>query len=491
MNDFEQKVLQGIISCGVKSGSKIGVAVSGGADSISLLNAVYEIVKNCQVNQNVSQKKNSQQNVIYLQPEINVITVNHNIRSAEESGGDAKFVQNFCSKLNSLQLMGDGPEVHCKNSLHSINVSCTIVELEPGLVRKTANERGQGIEDAARVLRYEAFERFIKNKNLDYLFLAHNQNDQVETVLMRFLSGGAMETLAGIKAVRGAFVRPMLDISRAEIEAYLCKAKLAWRTDSTNADTAYLRNKIRLKVVPFLNENFGNWTQAVLSGAKRAQADSQVIAALVDEIELREVKGGVCIATGEAVAGDLGAAASFDKMPAPVKERVLLKACSFAGETMRVPLAFIDEFLRQAESGKNVNLQFHNVEISVKNNSIFVRKSVKTHTQTVFSVIIEDKGTYEFPFGELVISQSGKVFINEKPVAENVELPCCIRSSQLDDEVQTADGKMKKICDIYSDWHVPVELRCSIPVLQKLSGKKQEIICIFGGVYGFNNWVVK
>lgn len=486
MNEFENKVLQGLLSCGVKSNSKIGVAVSGGADSISLLTAIYEIVKSCE---NKTKSSDNSYSSFNLYPEINVITVNHNIRPQEESGGDAAFVKKYCSDLNSIQLSGDNPESHYKNSLRAINVNCSIVELEKGLVEKTCTERGQGIEDAARYLRYKVFEQFIKEKKLDYLCLAHNQNDQVETVLMRFLTGGAMESLAGIKAVREKYIRPMLDISRAEIEAYLCKAGVSWRTDSTNADTAYMRNKVRLKLVPFLNEVFGNWQPAVLSGAKRAQADSRAMAALVDQIELCKVENGVCFSAG--VLSEENANVSFFSMPVAVKERVLLKACSLAGETMRVPLAFIDEFLRQFESGKNINLQFHNVEISSKNNSIFVRKSVKTHTQMVFSAIIEDKGTYQLPFGDAVISDSGEVFVNGQIVACGIELPCCIRSAQLDDEIKTSDGKMKKINDIFSSWHVPNELRCSIPVLQKLSGKTQDVVCIFGGVYGFNNWVVK
>lgn len=483
MNEFENKVLQGLLSCGVKSNSKIGVAVSGGADSISLLTAIYEIVKSCE---NKTKSSDNSYSSFNLYPEINVITVNHNIRPQEESGGDAAFVKKYCSDLNSIQLSGDNPESHYKNSLRAINVNCSIVELEKGLVEKTCTERGQGIEEAARYLRYKVFEQFIKEKKLDYLCLAHNQNDQVETVLMRFLSGGSMEALAGIKMVRGLYIRPMLDISRTEIEAYLCEKKLPWRNDSTNADTAYFRNKIRLKLVPFLDEFFGNWKPAVLSGAKRAQADSECMAAFVDSVLLRKDESGVWID-----AGNKEESGSFVAMEKAVKERVLLKACSLAGEEMRVPVVFIDEFLRQYVSGKNVNLSFHNIEIYSKNNSILVRKSVKTHTQMVFSAIIEDIGTYEFPFGEFSISELGSVFINGQFYAKGIELPCCIRSAQLDDEVRTSEGKMKKISDIYSDWHVPVELRCSIPVLQNLNGKKQEIVCIFGGIYGFNNWVVK
>lgn len=424
MCEFEQKVLNGFISCNVKN-ERIGVAVSGGADSVSLLLSLVHAMPSAK---------------------FYVITVNHNIRPKEESGGDAQFVLELCERLKA-----DGAAVCCK-----------VVELPCGAVHNLEEERGQGVEDAARFLRYAAFEQFMAENNLDCLCLAHNKNDQLETVLMRFLSGADVETSGGIKQLRGKYVRPMLGVTRSEIEAYLNGLGQSWRTDSTNADVTYLRNKIRLKLVPFLNENFDGWEKAVLSGAEKNEQSAVVLQEIVEAFPY-VVRSGEVELPGK----------NFYAQPFAIQCRVLLKACNLAGENSRIPYSFIKDVLRNPKGKK----AFGSVEIYPKKTCILVKKSVKTHTECVFSAIIEESGTYSFPFGELAVNQ--------------FELPCCVRSARLDDSVKSADGKSKKICDIFSDWHVPVDQRSMIPVVQKLKGPEQEIVAVLGSVLGFSDWIVK
>lgn len=131
MCSFEEKVLNGIKKCGISnlSGLKIGAGVSGGADSISLLISLSNILSP-------------------LGLTLYVITVNHNIRAKEESSGDANFVLNLCKNLSDKGFL--------------IKAKC--YEIEEGQVSALAKERSGGIEDAARELRYEAFESFIKKK---------------------------------------------------------------------------------------------------------------------------------------------------------------------------------------------------------------------------------------------------------------------------------------------------------------------------------------
>ncbi len=164
-DDFLSIVQNGLLECGISQNSRVGVAVSGGADSVALLVSLVEILG----------KKN-----------IFVITVNHNIRPSEESKADADFVFELCKK---------------------IGVFCKIAEIERGIVLQTAKIRGGGTEEAARFLRYLEFEKFLKEKSLDFLCLAHTQNDQIETLLMRFLQGSSQ--LSGIARRRGAFCRPL------------------------------------------------------------------------------------------------------------------------------------------------------------------------------------------------------------------------------------------------------------------------------------------
>lgn len=208
---------------------RLGVAVSGGADSICLLTCLFEILE----------KKDAEKKLM-------VITVNHNIREESETKGDALFVSEYCKKLG---------------------VECKIVEINRGEVFITEKTRCGGTEDAARFLRYKIFEQEIAENNLDYVCLAHNENDNLETILMRFFQGSGKS--GEIEEERGRFLRPLLKCSRNEIEDFLKERKLQWRTDSTNFDNNYLRNKIRNILVPVLNENFEGWKTALLHGVEK------------------------------------------------------------------------------------------------------------------------------------------------------------------------------------------------------------------------------
>ena len=136
-----------ILGVDLSSGVKIAAAVSGGADSIALLTILHRILP---------------ENAV-----LKAVTVNHNIRPSEETEGDAEFVQAYS---------------------RSLGVECVRIDIPRGRVEEFSTAFDCGTEDAARRLRYEAFERFKADCGVDFICLAHNRNDQLETVLMRFIS---------------------------------------------------------------------------------------------------------------------------------------------------------------------------------------------------------------------------------------------------------------------------------------------------------------
>lgn len=435
----------------------VGVAVSGGADSIALLLAMSEIVS-----------------------PLYVITVNHNIRPAAESGGDVDFVLEVCGELRR----------------RGRKVVCEAVELERGAVALEAERRGGGIEEAARFLRYAAFEKFVAERGLGVLCTAHNMNDQLETVLMRFLQGSPAEAAGGIRAWRemnegGALIaRPLLDISRAQIEAYVQSRNFSWRTDKTNFETDYLRNRIRLNLVPFLNEQFPGWQKAVLAGAEKSCEDAQLILSCVDKVpvSLSADGGEIEISIND-----------FKSSPAAVQRRVLLSACNKAGETARIPNQFIKDVLSAIKETDGFIKHFAGIDVILKKNRLFVKKHLESNTDLVFSDIIEKTGSFEFPFGTLDVfnyrEQDGKKLVTvcagESSIAENIALPFCIRNVRLGDMVLCADGSLKKVSDVFSDWHVVPEKKGLIPVIQLLDEKSQNIKAILGGFLGYKDWIVK
>ena len=461
MCEFEKKVkdkFDDILQSDARGGAypPIGVAVSGGADSIALLLSMSEIVS-----------------------PLYVITVNHNIRPAAESGGDVDFVLEVCEELRK----------------RGRDVICEAVELERGAVAQEAERRGGGIEEAARYLRYAAFEKFVAERGLGVLCTAHNMNDQLETVLMRFLQGSPAEAAGGIRARReigvsgSVIARPLLDISRTEIEAYVQSRGFTWRTDKTNFETDYLRNRIRLNLVPFLNEQFPGWQKSVLSGADKACEDAELILSCVEKVPVSAGPDGeVEISLNE-----------FKSSPIAVQRRLILSACNKAGERARIPNQFIKDVLSAVRQSDGFTKHFAGIDIILKKNRLFVKKHQENNTDLVFSDIIEKTGSFEFPFGNLDVfnyrEQDGKKFVTvcagESSIAENIALPFCIRNVRLGDMVLCADGSLKKVSDVLSDWHVAPEKKGLIPVIQLLNEKSQGIKAILGGFLGYKDWIVK
>lgn len=459
IESFENKVLTGLERCGFsfdrleRSGLPLGIAVSGGADSVSLLVSLARIF-----NKTIPLK---------------VITINHNIRSEQESRGDAEFVKALCQKL----------------ALEGANVSCKIVEFERNLISSQAAAVKTGIEDSARSFRYKAFEKFIDEEGLCALCLAHTQNDQLETVLMRFLQGNDSDSVAAIPYTRGKYIRPLLDITRDEIERYLNELDLSWRTDNTNFDTKYLRNKIRNRLVPFLDEYFYGWQGAVLSGVEKSEMNRELISGLTDKVELFSKADTVYFKRED-----------FDSAPDALKYQLLLKGFNALGVSQRIPYAFLREVLTCFESaaqtgpgGKILKKCFSDVEILLKKDIVLFEKAKKSNTDLVFFDIIEETGEYDFPFGKVEVFRKNTLYqlrINGLVMEHCFSLPVCIQNAQPGDCIQSSDGSMRKLSDIYSDWHVPAELRPMIPILLELKQNEFMPTCIFGKMSGFKDWIV-
>jgi tRNA(Ile)-lysidine synthase len=454
---FIAKVRESLRSCGFDperlalNKESVGVAVSGGADSISLLVALACIAKN---------------EGFFL----HAVTVNHNIRQAEETCGDAQFVQQLCVSLYS-----DG-----------YPVDCTLKVIPPGKVTVLADQRGKGLEDSARFLRYAAFDEFSVQAGTACICLAHNRNDQLETLLMRFLQGSGGEAAAGIRKVRGKFVRPLLDIPRCDIERFLTENHFTWRTDSTNSDTRYLRNRIRHVIMPELDRTVPGWQTAVISGGKKAADADDVIAAAAGGITWK--CSGKCVKMPYSI---------FSLQQKAVQARLLYTAFGLAGCIQRIPYSFIERICSYGPESAGGRENAAGIAVEIKNGMILVEKEEKRATDNGFSAIINDIGSYDLPCGTIDVMCNGaagfSAFLHDSNAAavHNVPLPFCIRSRQPGDEVKTASGGMRSVSDILSDWKVCEENKERIPVIQELSSPFQQIICVWGSVYEYEDWIAK
>jgi len=209
----------------IKDNDIIVVGVSGGADSVSLFLMLLEIKK-----------------VIPI--ELFVVHINHGIRG-DEADQDALFVEKLCDKFDT------------KFQIFKFNIP------------KIAKQRGISLEEAGREVRYETFFKVVTEKYANKIAVAHNLNDNAETILLSLFRGTGLKGLTGIKAKRDIIIRPLLCLSRKEIENYLNENHVSYRTDSTNLEDVYIRNIIRNTILPEVTKviNAGAVSHIVNAGA--------------------------------------------------------------------------------------------------------------------------------------------------------------------------------------------------------------------------------
>ncbi|MDR2150577.1 MAG: tRNA lysidine(34) synthetase TilS [Spirochaetaceae bacterium] len=209
------------------------LAVSGGADSTAMLAALAHLVP---------------------KERIHCLHVEHGIRAPEESQGDAAFVVSLCERYE---------------------LSCRVVNIPQGKIAAFAQKQRIGIEAAARFFRHRLWNREASRVNADHILVAHTQDDLLELVLMRVLRGAGPAGLAALPCASGKILRPLLSLSRHDVIAYLAELQISYCTDSTNADTRYLRNRVRHLLIPLLNEQFPYWKKTLytLAETQRLIAD--------------------------------------------------------------------------------------------------------------------------------------------------------------------------------------------------------------------------
>ena len=196
----------------ISSGDRLLVAISGGMDSVVLLHLLLEWQQ-------------------YFRIEIGVAHFNHQLRGAA-ADGDEQFVRDLAEK-NNLPFFCDR-----------------------GDVQNFATNNRLSLEAAARNLRENFLQNCAKTEGYDVIATAHHLNDQAETMLMRMIQGSGVSGLAGIRLRRKNIIRPLLFAHRREIEAYATEHQLTFRTDATNEDERFLRNRIRRQLLPVIQDQF-------------------------------------------------------------------------------------------------------------------------------------------------------------------------------------------------------------------------------------------
>lgn len=310
----------------ILNGDKIVLGVSGGPDSISMLNILRELKEGGT-----------------LQFSMVVAHINHMIR--EEAVEDEKYVEDYCKK--------NGIECYVKR----INVI------------EYAQNNKIGTEEAGRKARYDFFDEIAQKTNANKIAIAHNKNDKIETIIMHILRGSGLSGLKGIEPIRNnRYIRPLIDCERQEIEDYCEKEKLNPRIDKTNFENDYTRNKIRNIVIPYIKEEFN---PNIIETINRL---SEVITAeenYMDKI-VKEIYGKILIETKETeISLSLK---EFNKQEEVIKNRLILYTTrQLMGSSQGIEKIHLKDIIKLCENniGNKYLTPNKNIKILVKDKKIF------------------------------------------------------------------------------------------------------------------------
>lgn len=422
----------------IQDGDRVIVGVSGGPDSVCLLHTLYKFSKEMNIS-------------------LYVAHLNHQIRGID-AYTDALYVMNISEKLN---------------------IPCFIRSID---VPKYCEERKIGVEEGARTLRYEMFNEIRVKVGANKVAIGHNKNDQAETILMRLMRGTGLQGLRGIEHKRDdGVIRPILDISRDDIEKYCEENKLEPKIDNTNLETIYSRNKIRLEIIPYMEREFNeNIIETIVRMSENIKVDSDYIDKQADrsyEISTKRYSDGVYIFTKY-----------MTELHDAIKKRIVIRAIrEVLGDAKLIDKKHIDdvlELLPTEKKSKKINLPrglfafrfadyilLTNREISFENvqyeyeiqpgRSIYIQELGKTFRTRIVDYDNFDKNNFK----------NGIQYIDLGKIKDKLIL----RNRRQGDRIKLLGGT-KKIKDLFIGLKIPREDRSFVPLVVS----KDSVISVCG-----------
>lgn len=331
-----------------------------------------------------------------------------------------------------------------------------------------AAERGKGMEETAREVRYEFFERLMRERSIPLLATAHHADDNLETLLFRVCRGSGLRGLGGIAPCRrfgeGYLARPLLGLTKREIEAF-CEAKgLTYVTDATNTDTAYARNRIRAEVVPILESLFDAPQRRALELTECLREDEAYLSTMAEKFYRENLTDGMLLC------------APLAEQPTPIRLRVLRLwvGQEIGVEPERVHLQALDALLHE--------LQKTSLEVALPRDCIAVRWFGALKILPREALLAAD---YQIPLASGATSLGGSeieitVTRTDSPrKIHNLYTQTCIISHSLFDIIKNSaywrpyregdcilrGGMHKKIRRCWNEMSIPPRLRGMLPIL--------------------------
>ena len=325
----------------IENGDKIVLGVSGGPDSISMLNILNEL-KNEEI----------------FKFEIVVAHINHGIR--ENANIDEKFVLDFC------QTRG---------------IECYILNTN---IKELSKKEGRGLEETGRIVRYNFFDEILEKTNSNKIAIAHNENDSVETIMMNIIRGSGLSGLKGIEAQNSKYIRPLIEAKREEIENYCETENLNPRHDESNDENIYTRNKLRNIAIPYIkNELNPNIIDTIMRLSDIVKDDINYLSLQTknayENMHLKENFSKENVYNDEKEAKSILDLKKFNSENKAIQKRVILYAINeLFGTTKGIEKIHIEDIIKLCNN--NIGNKFltpnKKTKIVIKNKKIYIERSV-------------------------------------------------------------------------------------------------------------------
>ena len=403
----------------LQKGDNVVVGLSGGADSVALLNVLCSCKEYYGIN-------------------VYALHVNHGIRGSE-ANRDMEFCKEVCKRLN---------------------VEITVKEYDIPAISK---EMGIGSEECGRIMRYRAFNELSKSLGGSKIAVAHNENDNAETVIMRICRGTGIKGLCGIPPVRDNIIRPLIECSRKEIESYLSEIKFSFMTDSTNLQDDYTRNKIRNNVIPILEEGINiNAVSNIASAAEIITEEEELLEYVTNEYFLK-----TAVEIGEEkIVFD---SERFNLLHDALKGRVIRLAIKKIAKSVKDVGKIHSDGVKDifvGKTGRKISLPY-GLEAQKQYEKCIIKKEDAIKKAFYYNIstketFIKESGIYIW----LSYEKDDKAQIYKCFDREKTGDIFWVRNRENADRIDiNIDGRSRKIKDILIDNKVPRDIRDTVPVI--------------------------
>lgn len=388
-------------------GATVTVALSGGADSMALLNVLLELKDELGIT-------------------VEAAHFNHLIRGLE-ADRDEEFVKEQCKRLGVKLYSGQGD------------------------VPKKSQTEGISLETAAREMRYDYLSRI----NKDFVATAHTASDNLETVLFNLSRGAAIDGLCGIPPKRDIFIRPLILASRQHIEDYCKENNIPFVTDSTNLSDDYTRNKIRHNIIPVLKELNPSVERSVTRMTVNLRADSAYLNKLATDFLKENVTD----------KGELDLK-NFDSLDIAVKSRVIKSYVNSVTKNNSLEAVHIKALLYLTEASGKTNLPCGFTAVC-DNGCLTVYKGNENPAKTEFDVEMIEIDAENFKN----LQNVNNLLLKNALDCDKIVGKLVLRTRMTGDSIRLKNrGCTKTLKKLYTECRIPESLRDTLPVIADNDG---------------------